>query len=138
MRRNFKKVAAVTCLAGALAGGTAVSASAIGSDLNGDKISWYSHIPCSDGARVVIDASWKYVGTTAGTYQTRLGLYTTGGARLALGPLQTWNAGNGQYLPAGYWGGTVSYSGEAEMTAFVWKLSGSTYVLVARETIGCY
>lgn len=113
------------------------TAGAIGTDLNGSRIHW-TIWPCYDVPSVSVNARWTYDTPSAGYYQTRLGLYTRDGARLGLGPLQTWTRYNTLGMAPAAWNTSSSYGGEAEVTAFVYQWNGSAYALVARETINCW
>ena len=113
------------------------TAGAIGTDLNGSRIHW-TWYPCSDVPSVSVNAKWTYDTPSAGYYQTRLGLYTRDGVRLALGPLQSWTRSNTLGLAPATWNTSSGYGGEAEVTAFVYKWNGSAYALIARETINCW
>ena len=126
--------AAAVAAAAGLAG--SANAGAIGTDLNGSRIHW-SFYPCSDVPSVSVSAKFTYDTPSAGSYQTRLGLYTSDGARLGLGPLQTWTRYNTVGIAPVQWNTSSSYFGQAEVTAFIYRWNGSSYGLVARETIPC-
>jgi opacity protein-like surface antigen len=130
-------------LAGAVSMGALATASqpahALGADINGSRISWYSTLPCSDGSGGLnVAARFKYTTASAGTYQMRLGVYSTDGARLMLGPIRQLAAGGSGYeLPYPTYYNSSGYTGQAESVAFVHKWNGSSWALVARETIPC-
>jgi hypothetical protein len=129
--------AGVLTLAAAMSLGAAGQAQAIGTDVNGGRIHWNVY-PCSDGASgTSVNATILYDVPSAGTYQTRLGLYrSTDDGRLALGPLVTWTRSNTTGIRTS-WSAWNGYTGNTELTAFVFKWNGSSYALVARETIPC-
>lgn len=130
--------AGALALAAAMSLGMAGSAQAIGTDLNGGRIHWNIY-PCSDGASgTSVNAQILYDVPSPGYYQTRLSLYrAVDDGRLAWGPLVSWTRYNTTGLRPPYWSTWNSYTGETELTAFVFKWNGSSYVLVARETIPC-
>jgi hypothetical protein len=131
----------IACAAAAVAAAASItgsaSAGAIGTDLNGSRIHW-TIWPCYDVPSVTVNAKFTYDTPSAGYYETRLGLYTRDGARLGLGPLQDWTRYNTLGIAPAQWNTSSSYSGEAEVTAFVYRWNGTSYGLVARETINCW
>lgn len=129
--------AGVLALAAAMSLGTAGSAQAIGTDLNGGRIHWNIY-PCSDGTGgTSVNATILYDVPSAGYYQTRLALYrSSDDGRLALGPLVSWTRYNTTGIRTS-WSASNTYTGNTELTAFVFRWNGSSYALVARETIPC-
>ena len=129
---------------GILGGGLALAPSshAAGPDLNGSKISWDGHIPCSDaGNTVTVSAHGYYTAPNSGYYRLRYALERSDGTVIAYSPVRdtqlvaasatnlrfpTWNAG------------PYSYGGEAHAVAYAFKWNGSTYAPVARETVQCF
>lgn len=128
-------VAGVICLATlGLGAGTASAA-----DIQGDRISWNSQIPCTDTST----SSWvstapRYNAPSSGYYRTRVGLYRSDGARVALGPLRDVTAYSPGWINFARWESPVySTRGETHVIGYVYRWDGSQYRLVAREQVPC-
>lgn len=142
VKRLISSIALVGAIMSSAVGFGAQPASAsMPSDLNGDRISWFSTLPCSDGAGgTSVYARAKYLVASSGTHRVRWGVYrASDDARLAFSPL-----GEG-YGTSGYWLNFInpwswysSTTAETYITAFVHRWNGSSWVLVARESIPCW
>jgi hypothetical protein len=129
----------------AVAGAISLAALVLGagpasaSDIQGDRISWNSQIPCTDTA----SSSWvstapRYNAPYSGYYRTRVGLYRSDGARVALGPLRDVRAYSAGWINFARWESPVySTRGETHVVGYVYRWDGSQYRLIAREQIPC-
>lgn len=118
--------------------GLAQAAHAAGPDLNGDRISWDSHFPCTDGGGVYVSAHGSYNAPYAGAYRLRYVLERSDGSRLGISPVRDWSIG-GPYdaLRFPTWYTSSGYTGQAHAVAYAFRWNGSFYALMARETIPC-
>jgi hypothetical protein len=130
--------AGVLALAAGLVGTGAAAAQAMPSDIAGDHVSWNSQLPCTDGGSgTFVDTAPKYLTSGGGYFETRLGLYKNDGSRIALGPLATYHVSVTSWLLYPHWTYSSSYTGDTYVTAYAYKWNGSSYALVARESIPC-
>lgn len=138
MNRMFARCATVVALAAGLIGTGVSAAGAMPSDLAGDRISWNSQLPCSDGSDgTSVGTAPRYATTGAGSFEMRVVLYKNDGSRIALGPLYSYRVTASTWLNYPYWSYYTSYTGETYVTAYAYKWNGSIYALVARESLGC-
>ncbi len=119
MRMNMKQSVVVLALAAGLGKGN-------------------SQLPCSDGgAGTFVDTAPKYLTTGGGYFETRLALYKNDGARIALNPLWSYHVNAATWLLYPHWTYSSSYTGDTYVTAYAYKWNGTSYALVARESIPC-
>ncbi len=138
LRVRLRLVVAAAMLTGVV--GIAQPAHAAGPDINGGKISWDSHIPCSDGgAGVSVSAHGYYAASNSGYYRLRYALERSDGGVIAYSPVRDWtlSAASTTNLRFPTWYASFSYTGEAHAVAYAFKWNGSSYALVARETVPC-
>jgi len=120
----------------------------IPANINGSRISWDSsgHLyQCYDGPEtdadgmVDVNALPTYNAPSAGNYAVQVFLMTTGGSTIRYIPLRYYSLSGPAYIQfwSAAWKASYRYSGEAFVSAYVFKQIGSTYSVVARESFGC-
>lgn len=140
--RMSRTVVALTLATGLLLGLAGAASAEEPPDVAGDRISWdvSGGWPCSDGTGgTTVRARATYSQPYAGTYQTRFGLYrSSDSARLGLGPLVQYSrTGTSPKIAVTAWDAYSSNRANAYVVAYVHRWNGSSWTLMARESIPC-
>jgi hypothetical protein len=134
-------VAASGLAAAVLAAAGTLPAAAVFPSLNGDRIYWVSGDPCDDSGSSAVSTTARIsyvVPPGGGYYRLRIGTYTEpDNGRLGLGTLvQSSLVAGGAHLYASQYD-SFGWGGEANVTGFVYRWNGTTWALVARESVRC-